>query len=56
MEEDSKPFTSSCLRRKPETGPRPQSFANQLHASEGELGELAWQAMQWAQPVSSGKE
>ena len=33
-----------------------QSFANQLRVSESELGELWWQAMQWARHVSSGKE
>jgi len=31
-----------------------QTFATKLHVSESELGEMWWQAMQWARQVSSG--
>jgi c-di-GMP-related signal transduction protein len=31
-----------------------QGFASQLRVSESELGEMWWQAMQWARQVSSG--
>jgi hypothetical protein len=32
-----------------------QTFATKLRVSESELGEMWWQAMQWARQVSSGK-
>jgi len=30
-----------------------KDFAQQLHVSESEAGELWWAAMKWAPPVSS---
>ena len=32
-----------------------QTFATKLRVSESELGEMWWQALQWAPQVSSGK-